>query len=113
MTATLTGSPGTNPSVTLSTGTTALVSFNANVYGPSGSSGYLSFAVSGASTRAASLEDLEMYIPATSVGNGWAISFIITGLTAGTNTFTLQYASNSSSNTINFRRRRFVVSGIA
>ena len=111
--ATLTGSPGTNPSVTLSTGTTVLLSLSSNTYGNATLTGYISCAVSGASTRAGSTEDLEMYLPATSVGNSYQSSFILTGLTAGTNTFTLQYANGNSGQTVNFRRRRIVVTGIA
>lgn len=108
-TATLSGSPGTNPSVTLVTGTTAIVSVSALLYGSSAGNTYISVAVSGAGTVAAS-DDWAAY---TSLTNGLAFSrtSVISGLTSGTNTFTLQYKAGAHSG--NYQFRQIVVQGIA
>jgi hypothetical protein len=89
-TATLSGSPGTNPSVTLSTGTTVLVSFSNTCSNSSATISRTSVAVSGATTLAAS----DNYAPTNSTSGVTltvGIKAIISGLTAGINTFTLQY----------------------
>jgi hypothetical protein len=71
-------------------------------------------AVSGATTQAAT----EVYAVAAStllantVG-GVAGSVLLTGLTAGTNTFTLNGANNSPGGSWNIRRRFISVRGIA
>ena len=109
-TATLSGSPGTNPSVTLSTGTSALITLTCELYNSvSGSGSIASIAVSGASTVAAA--DATGVSNAITTAVGSARAFVITGLTAGTNTFTLQYRVGG--NTGSFRYRSLVVQGIA
>ena len=90
---TLTGDT-TAVSVTLSTGTTAKVEHGAF----SSTSGVYSqdFTVSGATTRASN--DSTRLIHQLGI-NGAAApfrSFVLTGLTAGTNTFTLQYKTDGS-----------------
>jgi hypothetical protein len=112
-TATLSGTPGTNPSVTISTGTTAKISLsffasnsNAN------QTVFCSFAVSGATTIAAIDENgMEFNLPsgANNIHSGNTI--ILSGLTAGTNTFTLQYKVAAGTGT--FLRRRITAQGIA
>jgi hypothetical protein len=103
---------GTNPTVTLVTGTTALIHIACNSFGTSGNNATMSYAVSGASTIASSIDNaIEMYFSGNSVGNAWGISLIMSGLTAGTNTFTLEYSANTG--TASFRRRRISVVGIA
>jgi microcystin-dependent protein len=102
---------GTNPTVTLVTGTTALIHIGCNSFGTSGNNATMSYAVSGASTIASSIDNaIEMYYSGNSVGNAWGISLIMSGLTAGTNTFTLEYSANTG--TASFRRRRITVQGI-
>lgn len=112
-TASLSGTPGTNPSATLVTGTTALVSIAANVYSSAAGAGpTMSVAVSGAGTVAASDDfSLELDPSAANYATTLTWTAVITGLTAGANTFTLQYRARS--NTSSFRRRSITVVGIA
>ena len=108
-TATLSGSPGTNPSVTLVTGTTALISFNLRVSNTTGGAQNLvSVAVSGAGTVAAQ-DDWGVKYDGTSETTV-SITTLIPGLTAGTNTFTLNYRCTG---TMTASVRRLTVSGIA
>ena len=78
------------PSVTLVTGTAAMISFGAGINTPSGQNANLSFAVSGATTLAASDTNS---VAAGGVTGGMFVTgsrtMVISGLTAGTNTFTL------------------------
>lgn len=106
-TATLSGSPGTNPSVTLVTGTSALVQFTVQTTASGGFAGS-SVAVSGATTLAAS----DNYVLVSEVTTGITLSrqFVLTGLTAGTNTFTLNYRTGG---TMTAGRRAIVVQGVA
>ena len=106
-TASLSGSPGTNPSVTLVTGTTALVSITGQM-STSTSVSFISVAVSGAGTVAAS-DDFSV-LTASTTELTLSRSIVVTGLTAGTNTFTLQYRSGGTGT---FNRRTIVVQGIA
>lgn len=103
-------SGGTNPSVTIATGTTALVMLSAVTQEASGFTHSMSFAVSGATTLAAT----DNYGPRTASTVGtfrMSDQLVITGLTAGTNTFTLQYTT--AGGTANFSRRGITVMGIA
>ena len=109
-TATLSGSPGTNPSVTLVTGTTALVSLGGILYANTGNPVmYVGVAVSGATT--ASADNNFALIHASANGIAANRQFILTGLTAGTNTFTLNY--RITANTLNIEARTIIVKGIA
>ena len=104
-------SGGTNPSVTISTGTTALVSWGATMLSPATGIGiFVAVAVSGATTQAAS----DNLSPSAEIGYYLSVqtSLVFTGLTAGTNTFTLQYRLNTAG-TMTALRRRLVVQGIA
>jgi hypothetical protein len=110
-TATLTGSPGTNPSVTVATGTTALVSVKSS--SGTNNAGYTAFtgvAVSGATTKAATADDC-VQVFGNPTFHQIGVTYVITGLTAGTNTFTLQYQVNSG--TGQFSTRALTVRGIA
>jgi hypothetical protein len=69
----------------------------------------LSFAVSGATTRAASDDEILGNI-ASNVINTSNV-FLITGLTAGTNTFTLNYRVTAGTGT--YLRRAIIVEGVA
>lgn len=90
-TATLAGTPGTNPAVTVSTGTSALVIISADISTataiPAGA--FMSFAVSGATTIAASDTYAAKTTGTVTVGASRVIH--LTNLNAGSNVFTLQY----------------------
>ena len=111
-TATLSGTPGTNPSVTLTTGTTALLNFNMEITTSSAVAGAIaSVAVSGATTLAASDDWWVLNGNTGSIVSARAI--ILTGLTAGTNTFTIQYRNAGGGQTTYVAKRTIIVSGIA
>lgn len=107
-------SGGTNPSVTLATGTTALVlvSVTGSV-NPAPTTIACGVAVSGATTLAVAGNSNAVYV-GISGGYIGTMTFakVITGLTAGTNTFTLQYQSGAG-NTASFSDRSITVQGIA
>ena len=110
-TATLSGSPGTNPSVTLVTGATALVTIGCSVSNSvPGNSSYCGVAATGGTNVAAANAS------ATATNISGTVRqfglFIISGLSAGTNTFTLQYMSDSGT-TGTFGARSIMVKGIA
>lgn len=109
-TATLSGSPGTNPSVTLTTGTTAILNISAQIVNSGTGGTAMSVAVSGATTVAAA-DDYALTINALPAGGGINAStlLLITGLTAGTNTFTLQYKVTTGTGT--FIRRNILAVG--
>lgn len=109
-TATLGGTPGTNASVTLVTGTTALVSLGALIYSTTAGNSWMSVAVSGAGTVAAATGVTSVYNAGTT-GIISGRTFVLSGLTAGTNTFTLQYQAGAY--TGNYQDRTIVVQGIA
>ena len=110
---TLTGD-GTAISVTLVTGTTALLqhSFTGGMNTPSEYGIRQTFAISGATTRASSdsIAIVSTSYTANAGGNGNQI-IVVTSLTAGTNTFTLSYRATSA--TASFTNRSLVVQGIA
>ena len=108
-TATLSGSPGTNPSVTLVTGTTALVTVASLLYGTTAGNVYASVAVSGAGTVAAA--DGYAAYTGTTAGIVSCKTFVLSGLTAGTNTFTINYKAGAY--TGNYQDRQLVVQGVA
>lgn len=107
---TLTGD-ATAQSVTLSTGTTALISpfcsaVNNNNYA------FISVSVSGATTLAAvDGNGAQFYWFGAAAGIAFGRTMILGGLTAGTNTFTLNYKAGGA--TATFESRRFTVQGIA
>lgn len=97
-TATLGGTPGTNPSVTVVVGANglALIAYKSEgtVSGsPAGQGWRVAVAISGATTRAAS--DLEsagsIYLDTTGDIEVGDLTYLATGLTPGSTTFTLQY----------------------
>jgi hypothetical protein len=103
-TSTLTGG-GTTPTVTLTTGTSALVWVNsrgsnatANEYAMA------AFVVSGATTRAAAFEE-SVYLedPGTTATMRAASCTYVTGLTAGSNTFAMQYRVSAGTGTYAYR----------
>ena len=104
---------GTNPSVTLTTGTTALVSMS--VVWANGSTGVGQFAaivVSGATTVAAA--DANAVLTDQATANYYAtasMTVLMASLTAGTNTFTMEYKPTGG--TVTVLRRAITVQGIA
>jgi hypothetical protein len=98
------------PSVTIDTGTSALVSvscFANNTLG-AGNTAFMSVAVSGASTIAASTNwGARTTFWSANASVTMAGFFIMTGLTAGSNTFTAKYSTDGS--TISFGNRFMVV----
>jgi hypothetical protein len=79
---------------------------------PANEAAYISIAISGASTIAASNDiAAEFYVPSTTAQGTIGKTLIIGGLTAGTNTFKMQYRVNTG--TVEFLRRELVVTGIA
>jgi len=105
-------SDATAISATLSTGTSALVTINCITYNTGAQTNYLSFDVSGATTLAAS--DTNGASAAFYAGSATATlsrSWIVTGLTAGTNTFRLNYKTITG--TASYSTRSILVQGIA
>jgi hypothetical protein len=103
-------SDGTAVAVTLVTGTTAAIclGFVGNVSGPN--TQILTYSVSGATTVAAADENgLLMGASATNLSSHR--SQVITGLTAGTNTFTLNYRTTGG--TATYVERWLMVNGVA
>ena len=105
-------SGGTNPSVTVTTGTTALITFGAWAQSSTaGASACVSVAVSGATTLAAS-DSWNIFIYNSTAQISLSRTFPLTGLTAGTNTFTLQYRMGAAG-TGTIGQRVITVQGIA
>lgn len=107
---TLTGD-ATPTSVTLNTGTTAMIAFGASITTGASDRMLVSVSVSGASTIAAS----DFIAVQNGISSSIACpnhSIIMTGLTAGANTFTLNYKSIVGA-TNTFARRNLIVKGIA
>lgn len=102
-TATLT-SGGTSPAVTMSTGPKAFISLHGRLTtSVAGNNVWISCAVSGASTIAA--DDLYAVSDETTGNPHVGIAYLEEGLTAGTNTFTLQYkADGGATGTFSIRR---------
>lgn len=101
------------PSVTINTGTTALVTVSSVGYNSAsaGNTAKIGVAVSGATTLSAS----DNFCAQTSfwtsnAGVTIASSFVLTGLTAGSNTFKMQYKTDGG--TINYFNRYIVVVGL-
>jgi len=110
----LTGS-NVGPAVTLDTGTEVFVDIKAHITntGWSLGQGFLSFAVTGASSRAAADADS---VGALGLPNGAHLAvggrLRVTGLTAGSNTFTMKYRSGSVADTATFFERDICVTAI-
>lgn len=81
------------PAVSLVTGTSVLLTLSTRFVGTgAGVTGLITYAVTGATTIAAA-DNNAIYMPVLSSGNSMDFSrqFVITGLTAGLNTFTAKY----------------------
>jgi hypothetical protein len=90
------------PAVTVTTGTKALVMINAQIYGGAGQLQYMSFAISGATTVAATDNFSMANEGALTLSAG--VTFLVTGLTAGSNTFTAKYRVTGGSGVYELRR---------
>jgi hypothetical protein len=102
------GSAG--PAVTVTTGTQAIVHLKAGAWNSTAESNIASmgFAISGATTVAADdAYAITIRNSGTCTGNRFGGTFLVTGLTAGSNTFTAQY--RSSSGTSDFENRDIIV----
>jgi len=71
-----------------------------------GDSCYMSFAVTGATTIAAA--DAQSLVE-TSGQQQASATFVVTGLNAGSNTFTAKFSSNAAANTCHFANRALIV----
>lgn len=89
------------PAVTVTTGTMALVALRCQMSNSGASASVMGFAVSGATTVAASLEDAISNVGTNEVRIG--ASFLVTGLTAGSNTFTAKYMVGGGTSTFSGR----------
>lgn len=111
-TPTLSGSPGTNPSVTVNIGANgvALVQISAEMFNAaSGSGSQMAFAVSGANTIAAT--NINSIGGASASNGAWLVLsgvFMVTGLNPGSTTFTLEYRARVGS-TASFSNRAISV----
>lgn len=96
------------PTVTLTTGTRALIVITSYLHNSTNSTtNFIGFEVSGATTIAADSTRC-LFLSNTSTGNArpelrYSWSYILTGLTAGSNTFTLKY--RCSGGTLNAQNR--------
>jgi hypothetical protein len=98
------------PAVTVTTGVAALVHINCSLFNATATNGsFMSYAVSGASTVAASdSRSLSIINNGTVTGNSYGISFLQTDLTPGSNTFTAKYRSTAATNAT-FADRNIIV----
>jgi hypothetical protein len=99
----------TATAVTLTTGTKAMIMFSAEIeLAGTADRAYMSYAVSGATTIAASdAFSINIKTNATQTIDAHSYAYIVTGLTAGSNTFTAQYKSSGA--TVYFNNRRINV----
>ncbi len=67
---------------------------------------FMSFAVSGATTVAAADAEAVMQTGGQQQGSA---TYVVTGLTAGSNTFTAKYRSSAAANTCHFSNRALIV----
>ncbi len=100
------------PAVTITTGTKALVIVNGYIYNTTDRRrAVIGFAVSGATTIAAT--DTVAYSMFSEGINDPQIqssnSYLITGLTAGSNTFTCKYQTGEGAGTTSYKRRNIIV----
>ena len=99
----------TATAVTLTTGTKAMIMFSAEIeLAGTADRAYMSYAVSGATTTAANdAFSINIKTNATQTIDAHSYCYIVTGLTAGSNTFTAQYKSSGA--TVYFNNRRINV----
>ena len=101
-------------STTVTTGTKALVSINATSMNNSAVAGMLvGFAISGATTVSASDEystgGIYYFDTSTKLESKTGGTFVVTGLTAGSNTFTMKFRRKDGASTVNFNQKSISV----
>ena len=100
------------PAVTVTTGTRALVMISASQRSTiSGAQAYMNFAVSGATTRAEQANENTNTSWGTVTGGMnevASVQILVTGLTAGSNTFTAKYSAPVG-DTVSFQNRKITV----
>lgn len=97
------------PAATITTGTKALVFISTGIDNQSNNGqGYVGFAVSGASTVAAADTAALHYYSSGTLALQYGAAYYVSGLTAGSNTFTLKYRSGNGS-TQYFNNRNITV----
>lgn len=106
-------SGGTNPSVTLTTGTTALITVAANLTNSGSVTSYMAVAISGATTVSGDTFEITWGAARNSANSSTTASrtYLISGLTAGTNTFALNYLV--AGNTGTYVARNITARGLA
>jgi hypothetical protein len=98
-----------DPAVSVQTGTSALVTLSVRGVGlTTAGYRYTCFAISGATTRAATgyeTQGVSNYYSSSDLGNDRQSSstFLVTGLTAGVNTFTMQHVTGAGNYTVTGR----------
>lgn len=98
----------TGPSVTVVTGVSAIVIVSSEMSPATTTVGaFMGFAITGATTRAASDRDALRFDTGTSAFHG-SSAILATGLTAGANTFTAKYRV-SSADSVTFSARSLIV----
>ena len=109
---TLTGD-GTALSVSAITGTTAYLSMFARFAVSTASTPNIAVSVSGATTISAASTPYDVILGQLNAGVATPMGFVypVSGLTAGLNTFTLNYLTNAG--TVTFAKRSLTVKGIA
>ncbi len=105
--------PTAGPAVTVDTGTSAIVSLNAQMSNnTAGGWALMSFTVTGASSISASDDrtvGFEQSSATTAQDMQASSTFVITGLTAGSNIFTAKYRTLNAAHTATFLRRNITV----
>lgn len=105
---------GAGPSVSIQTGSKALVTISAITQSSFNNFMYISFDVTGASSVAASDNNGTWFRELSAgggMGSGISRTLMITGLTAGVNTFTMKYRG-SAGNAVDYACRSITVVGI-
>jgi hypothetical protein len=105
---------GAGPSVSIQTGPKALVTICAVAQSSFNNFMYISFDVTGATTVAASDNNATWFRELSAgggMGSGISRTLIVTGLTAGVNTFTMKYRG-SAGNAVDYALRSITVVGI-
>jgi hypothetical protein len=96
-------SAGSDPTVTVQTGTKALITISVRV-NCAGNYNFAGCVVSGATTVAAADQN-SATVGAISTATMSSVTYLLTGLTAGSNIFTMQYRCNvSASGSYDFRK---------
>lgn len=96
-------SSGTDPTVTLQTGTKALITISARI-SCGGNYNFVGCAVSGASSISA-IDDNSASVGAISTATMSSVTYLLTTLTAGSNTFTMRYRCNvTASGSYDYRK---------